>query len=109
MVQEKGVGKAHRTWVVQQDEEALAGSEAVLQAVRGEALDATKPQEFQTWEEVDGQVVVFVPDNLLVAGIKIVQRQGDLLALQVHWPHLFNMRTIQDLHVCWARQEVCSK
>jgi len=83
VVQEHSGGAAHRTWVVQQDQGALAGSEAVLQAVRAEAMGDSQAREFQSWEEVDGRAAVFGPVNLLGVARKVVQCPGELLALQV--------------------------
>jgi hypothetical protein len=73
----------HRTWVVQQDQEGLAGSEAVLKAVRAEASGGSRACKFQPWEEVDSQAAVFGSKNLLGAAAEVVQRQGELLSLQV--------------------------
>ncbi len=57
--------------------------EAVLQAVRADALGAPLADGFQPWEEADGQAAVFSHQNLLGVATQVLQRPGELLALQV--------------------------
>lgn len=78
---------AHRTWVVQEDQEALVGPELVLKALRAEANINSCGQQSTAvaaaFEEVDSKAVVIGLKNELGAAAEIVQEPGQLLALQV--------------------------
>ena len=71
--------------MVQEDEEAAAGIELVLKALREEAHSSgeTPAAVAHAWEEVDSQAAIVGPSNDLGAASEITQLPGQLLALQV--------------------------
>lgn len=87
-MQQHGVSEAgHRRWVVQEDPEALAGSELVLRAWRAESCGQEPSAVGHTWEEVDSKAVVFGARNELGAARDVLQEPGQVLASQA-CPHL---------------------
>ena len=76
-----------RSWVVQEDSEALAASELVLRAWRSESCGQEPSTVSHAWEEVDSEAVVFGPRNELGTAREIVQEPGQVLVLQVRHAH----------------------
>ena len=76
---------SHRSWVIQEDQEAAAGAELVLKALHEEAHSCGQEAAAAShaWEEVESQAAVVGPSNDLGAASEVVQRPGQLLALQV--------------------------
>ena len=75
--------RAFRHWVVQLDQDALAGTELLLRSWRADASGEVCSPGVQAWEEIDSRAVVFGPSNALGATAEVRQEPGQLIAFQV--------------------------
>lgn len=68
---------------MQEDQEAAVGAELVLEALRTQACREESTAVVNPWEEVDSQAVVLGPKNEVGGASEVIQRPGQVLALQV--------------------------